>query len=397
MQKSNSTLHQTPMRLTGNLLGFILFVFTFFLTACEQELQPAPDAALLKTESYSELHGRKPDITVTAGSSIQAAVDAAAPGDVIGIEAGLYKEAIVVNKPKITLIGSGKVIIANPGDAEDGIRVTADGDGFRLYHVTLQDFKENGVFMIRADDYVLSHVTTINCGEYGLFPLASNRGLIEFCVASGHTDTGIYIGQCEDTKMRFNKAFENVIGLEIENCTRAVISNNLSYNNAAGVLVILLPGLQVATSSDILLRDNIVVNNNHVNFAEPGGGFESFVPSGSGILVVGTDNTRLVRNYVLKNNFLGIAVVSTRLLGGLAGIPPEAFSLIEPNPDGTQVVKNVVKYNGAAPPALPIPLPGVDLFWDGTGTGNCWRGNIFTASYPSSLPICPEDNLADNK
>ena len=379
---------QNLIKGTGTLAGTIFL--TILLISCEEGLQPAPETANLKTKEQSDLKGQKPDIIVRAGSSIQAAVDAANPGDVILIKPGVYKEDILVEKPNITIRGSQNVVIQNPGDAEDGIRVTPNGDGFKLFGVTLRDFEENGVIMIRADDYVLSHVTTINCGEYGLFPIASNRGLIEHCVASGHTDSGIYIGQCEDTEMHHNKTYENVIGLEIENCSRVVASHNQSYNNTAGMLVVLLPGLRVTTSTDILLTHNRIVNNNHVNFAEPGGGFENFVPTGSGILIVGTDDTRLVQNQVMGNNFLGIAVVSARLLGGLAGLPPEIFNLIEPNPDGTRVIKNVVKNNGAAPPALPVSIPGEDLFWDGSGTNNCWRDNIYATSFPAILPTYSE-------
>ena len=377
MQNSCKHLHQTQTGQAGKSTIIAFLFLTLFLAACEDE-------------SLTELDWLGPDIVVNAGGSIQSAVDASEPGDVILIKPGIYKEAVLVEKPNITLRGSEGVIIENPGGKEDGIRVTDNGDGFKLYHVTLRGFEENGVFMIRADDYVLSHVTTIDCGEYGLFPIASNRGLIEYCVASGHTDSGIYIGQCEDTKMLHNKTFENVIGLEIENCSKVVASNNHSYNNSAGMLVVLLPGLRVTASADILLSKNKVNDNNHENFSEPGGGFENFVPTGSGILVVGTDDTRIEQNHVSGNSFLGIAVVSTRLLGGLAGLPEEAFDLIEPNPDGTQVIKNVVKNNGSDPPTLPVPIPGVDLFWDGSGTDNCWRDNNYISSYPESLPVCPD-------
>jgi pectin methylesterase-like acyl-CoA thioesterase len=106
---------------------------------------------------------------------IQAAVNAANPGDIIQIEAGTYHEAVVVNKPGIQLIGltgsaNEGVIIENPGDEDNGITVRSDGDGFVLKNVTIQNFEENGVFMIRVDNFLLSHVDTKNNGEYGLFP-----------------------------------------------------------------------------------------------------------------------------------------------------------------------------------------------------------------------------------
>jgi hypothetical protein len=89
----------------------------------------------------------------------------------------------------------------------------------------------------------------------------------------------------------------------------------------------------------------------------------------------------------MNNQFTGIAVVSTLVLGQLAGFPPEAFSDIEPNPDGVQIVSNQVIKNGYAPPAG-LPFPGVDLLWDGSGSNNCWSRNLYNTSYPPGLPAC---------
>ncbi|QDA62147.1 parallel beta-helix domain-containing protein [Hymenobacter jejuensis] len=382
--------------------SILLWLSILLLASCKDGAQHeiAPDTYQL--EAQSDLKLKKPDLIVKPGKSIQAAIDKAEAGDLILILPGTYRESFQVNKPHIKIVGSPFVVIENPGEAEDGIFVggrspePSNADGFELYNVTLRGFEENGVILIRVNDFVLSHVTTIKCGEYGLFPLFSNGGLIEFCTASGHTDTGIYVGQSENIKMRNNKAFANVNGLEIENCSHVVATNNQCYDNVAGILVVLLPGLRVTTSTDIVVEKNRVYKNNHINFAEPGAGFESFVPSGSGILVVGTDGTRVAQNWVQDNNFLGIAVVSTKLLGGLAGLPDEAFALINPDPDGAQIVRNRLVHNGMAPPAG-IPLPGVDLLWDGTGADNCWRDNAYATSYPAALPTCAWNAYAQGR
>ena len=131
---------------------------------------------------------------------------------------------------------------------------------------------------------------------------------------------------------------------------------------------------------------NHVTNNNHINFAEPGG-IPFFIPTGSGILLVGTDNTLVEDNKVKDNNSVGIATVSSLLLGALAGLPPEAFADVEPNPDGVKVIDNDLSNNGNAP-APGIGLPGADLFWDGSGTNNCWSNNKFAFSFPTVLPSC---------
>ena len=116
------------------------------------------------------------------------------------------------------------------------------------------------------------------------------------------------------------------------------------------------PALLQKHPANISVNNNHVYGNNHINFAEPGGGLKSFVPSGSGILVVGVDNVTVKDNNISDNNFVGIATVSTLLLGAIAGLPPEAFADIEPNPDGTKIQSNVLINNGANPP-VGIPLP----------------------------------------
>ena len=352
------------------------------------------DLAETKTQELLEVNAAfasKVSVTVQVGQSIQAAVDAAAPGTVIKIQPGLYLEAVVVDKKDITLLGmengNNKVIIQNPGGVNNGITVRDNGDGFVLKQVTVKDFLRNGVFMIRVDGFVLSHVTAIDCGEYGLYPIRCTNGVMEHCKASGHKDSGIYIGQSTQIQMSQNHAFENVIGIEIENCTGITVDKNHSYNNAAGMLVVLLPGLSVTETSNITLTKNQVNNNNHVNFADPAGGFEAVVPSGSGILIVGAKNSLIKDNHVSGNNFTGIATVGTVILGALAGVPPEAFAGIDPFARNVKVIGNNVKNNGSNPP-VGLPLPGVDLLWDGTGTGNCWSGNKYDTSFPSSLPAC---------
>jgi len=366
-------------------LAAIVFMATVF-TGCKKDF-PSP------CHDEDSFEGKGKGIIVHTGGSIQAAVDAAAPWQTIFIEGGTYNESIVVNKPGIRLIGlscfaSEKVIIQNPGDAENGITVLDEGDGFVLKNVTVQNFEENGVFLAHVDHFLLSHVVTIDNGEYGLFPVFCKFGVVEFCSATGHTDTGIYVGQSDSVSVRYNEAFGNVNGLEIENCSNVAVFKNHSYDNVAGILVVLLPGLTVKTSANILVSENNFEDNNHVNFADPSGGFEAFVPSGSGVLLVGVDNATIKNNKVLNNNFTGIATVSTVILGSLAGLPPEAFSDIEPNADGAKITDNLLVNNGSVPPPG-LPLPGVDLLWDGNGTNNCWKNNNYSTSYPSPLPVCP--------
>ena len=363
---------------------------------CKKETAPAQNNvdAQSQSDDLSIEKWGKPDIVVHKGQSIQAAVDKAKDGMTILIEPGTYEEAITVSKPGIKLVGKfslrgGEVIIKNPGDEENGITVTDEADGFTLVNVTIKDFEDNGVILISVDHFTLSQVKAVNDGEYGIFPVHCNHGVIELCVATGCSDTGIYVGQSTDVKMRLNTAYANVNGLEVENSSDVDVTLNQSFNNVVGILIDLLPGKDIKTSANVHVHFNHIYNNNHVNFGTPGE-LESTIPTGLGILVLGADLAVVENNTVTGNEFAGITVFSTLVLAVIAGVPPEVILAdIEPNPDGVKISKNFLQHNGFNPPVIPdLPLPGVDLLWDSSGINNCWGNNVFKTSAPSPLPSC---------
>ena len=395
-QLSNDNVSRRRFSRQNLSLATVTLVALFLFGGCKKELRPSPENQSADATGQALSTAKKaPVFVVHPGSSIQAAVNAASPGTVIQIEAGTYKEAVVVNKANITLAGKstgngqdkkGTVVIQNPGDEDNGIVVRDAGDGFVLKDVTVRDFEENGVVLSHVNGFLLSHVTAVNNGEYGLFPVFSTNGVIEDCEASGHSDTGIYVGQSSDVSISNNEAHDNVNGIEIENCTNVTAEKNHSYHNVVGIMSVLLPDLVKKVSSNIVISKNVVEDNNHENFAHEGE-LESFVPSGSGILIVGSDNTLVSDNKVSGHQFVGIAVVSTLILAALNPTSTETFADIEPNPDGVKVIGNHLENNGHNPPQG-LPLPGVDLLWDGSGSNNCWSKNHYTTSFPLSLPAC---------
>lgn len=356
------------------------------IAACDTADGPMAPPTGLSADRFG-----RPDIVVHPGGSIQAAVAGAAPGTVIGIEPGTYREAVTVNTPRLALVGAldpygAGVVIENPGGADNGITVNASAQGFALVNVTVRGFDENGVKLSGVEGFLLSQITAVDDGEYGLYPVHSSNGVIERCRASGHDDTGIYVGQSHDVTVRQSVTFANVNGIEFENSTHVRAVGNDTYDNVVGILVVLLPQLEVKVASDVLLAGNRVHGNNHPNFA-PAGDLAAFVPTGSGILVVGADRTTVEGNTVSGNQFTGIAVGSSLLLGLLAGLPPEYFADIEPNPDHDTIEENVVTGNGTVPSPVPF-LPAADLLWDGSGTGDCWSANTFVTGAPPALPAC---------
>jgi parallel beta-helix repeat protein len=309
-------------------------------------------------------------IVVAPGASIQAAIEQAGPGARIEVQPGVYREALVISKPGIRLagVGNGAVVLENPGNQDNGISVTDAGGGVEIDNLVVRGFGENGVLLDHVNGFSLTRIIAENNGEYGLFPVFSTNGRIRSCTASGHEDTGIYVGQSTDVTIENNVAFGNVNGIEVENSSDVRVRHNDANGNTAGIVVVLLPGLPTKSSAGVIVSDNAVRENNLPNAAE--GGFEAVVPAGTGILVIGVDRVTVENNEVRGNQFVGIAVANTGLVAQLAGVPLD----VEPFPDGARIVGNTVLGNGGSQP-IPILPPGTDLLWDGTGTGSCWLRN----------------------
>jgi parallel beta-helix repeat protein len=242
----------------------------------------------------------QPLVIVQPGQSIQAAIDMAKPKAVILIAPGTYRESLTIATPNLHLIGmvgagGDGVVLENPGGAGIGITVTSTAGGFELHQITIRDFDQNGVFLDHVDKFVIDDVTAIDDGDYGIFPVHANHGLIENCTATGHTDTGIYVGQSQNIMVRSSRTFANVIGLEVENSSNVWLVPNESFDNTSGILVDLLPGLELTTASSNVVAVNFVHDNNRPNFAPPGD-LASFLPAGTGILILGADQTTVKAN-----------------------------------------------------------------------------------------------------
>lgn len=99
---------------------------------CDNPISDASSDAMTQlTDPQSETRAQedafhalatRADAVVVDGASIQAAIDAAAPGGTIVLRPGTYRESITIDKPNLTLIGLGgpagnEVILENPGGA----------------------------------------------------------------------------------------------------------------------------------------------------------------------------------------------------------------------------------------------------------------------------------------
>src|SRR6202011_4884632 len=131
---------------------------------------------------------------------------------------------------------------------------------------------------------------------------------------------GIYIGQSTDILVRANVSKNCAIGFEVENSSRIRVEGNLAIGNSTGILVDVLPGLIVTSTSNVNVASNVVIGNNRPNLVTDPTDILSLLPSGGGILNVGGDAVVITSNEVFNNNTVGIGVI--RLPAATAALDP---------------------------------------------------------------------------
>src|SRR5215472_5251426 len=326
---------------------------------------------------------------VVVTTTIQAAVDAANSGDTVRVPPGIYHENVLVVKNGITIEGDPGAIMDGTGVAgNSGMTVTsavpsARINGFRLIGLQVQNYSGNGVILIRVDNFRIDHGKYVNNEQYGIFPVLSSGGLVEFNQVSGSNDTGIYIGQSQSAVIQDNYVSDCTVGIDVELSSNITVQDNKALGNTIGMTTEVLPGRSVTVDANIQIIRNVLSLNNRPNPVTDPTEFTSLLPSGTGLLIVGADSVTARRDIVLQNKSVGIAVIQL----------PHAVSVLDsrinPFPDNDRIFENIVLLNGGNPDPRIAPFPPSDLIWDFSGTGNCWDRNIYTTSFPSSLPNCP--------
>ncbi len=207
-------------------------------------------------------------------------------------------------------------------------------------------------------------------GAYSVYPTKSKYVVVEFCEVEGASDAGLYIGQVEHGIVRHNSVHGNVAGLEVENSFSVVVYDNEVYGNSGGILALQEPGLTRLTNDTVLIRNNVVYENNGCNFAKPATTVAS-IPPGTGMMSFAGRNVEFRDNEVSDNTTTGILIVSNVLLDLLGGKEPSYTEGYDPYAHDIAVNGNVFKNNSTKPPPGDPGLVGgaaggfKDVSWDG--------------------------------
>tara|TARA_R110000868_G_scaffold108065_7_gene295434 strand:- start:15870 stop:17378 length:1509 start_codon:yes stop_codon:yes gene_type:complete len=366
------------------LLGIGVFIGKTFLGQKNVETVPIPSTMRYRnvglskdtTKIASSQNFTGNIIEVRNGSSIQNAVKEANPGDLIRVYPGTYSENVYIDKDNISLQG---VVINGEWPTLDGKKEINDaflysGNGILIENFKIINYKGNGVMGQAGNNFIIRNNWIIDTGVYGIFPQYGKNGLIEHNVLSKIADAAIYVGMCDNVDVLHNEVFDNVAGIEIENSRHCLVENNYAHNNTGGLLAFVTPGLPIKTTFDVILRNNFVVNNNHVNFGAPGSTV-SGIPSGTGILIMAADDVIVENNIITGNNNTGITIVDLA-----TGDPKANDPNSEGNPDRVVILDNIMFDNGNDPNGeikaimlTQLDTKGPDIFAYGGGTGSAIR------------------------
>jgi Right handed beta helix region len=304
--------------------------------------------------------------------TIQAAVDAARPNDLVLIAAGTYSEEVIVRIPSIVIRGEdrNRVVLDGKDELGNGFQVSANG--VAVENLTVKRYQVNGIVFTKAYDsvdqadaevlqgYRASYVTVANNGLYGLYAFFASGGQFDHVYGSGHPDGGIYIGQCKPCNAVVTDAVmeRNGIGYSGTNASgNLFIINSVWRRNRIGMT----PNSQVketlAPQGDVVIAGNLVEDNDDPETPPAASGAFGF-----GIGIGGGE-----RNLVLKNRVVGHATV------GISLSPLEEFL-----PVGNRIEGNVLSENA------------VDLaYFSSKNTlvtgANCFVGNTFVSSSPAEV------------
>ncbi len=330
--------------------------------------------------------------------TIQDAVDGTGKKATINVKPGTYKEGVLVSGKKhegLTIQGTKKNPAKTVLDGKNKFNNGIEGDrvnGLRVLNMTVKNYTANGTFFHGQGskpcaDYLMKNMVAAFNRSYGLFAFNCIGGRITESVGYGHGDSAFYIGETPSqskpkwTKLDHNAAYENVLGYSGTNSKYVKITDSDYYNNGAGIVPNTLDSERFEPAADGIIENNNIFWNNFNYFlpnsrvktvsngiAEVEGIGTIQFPTGVGMVLLGVDGWTIQNNQIFGNFKAGAWVVSNPL--------NEGDNAISTN---NQFLNNQMGRSGTDTNA-------VDFLNDGSGSGNCFMGNVSSTFDPGDAP-----------
>ena len=294
--------------------------------------------------------------------TIQSAVDAAEPGDLVLVGPGVYKETVTVTTPGLTLRGTDRneVILDGEFTRENGIFVVADG--VAVENMTARSYTTNGFFWNGVTGYRGSYLTAIDNRVYGIYPFDSIDGLIEYSYASGSEDGGYYIGQCDPCNAVLTNSVAEHNGMAYSGTNSSgniYIVDNVFVENQGGVVPNTLDSELYPPVHDVYVGGNLIIDTGQPRDEVPFNNV-AWATRGNGVSLFGSVGSVVEKNLIVNSLSSGVAV----------------YSMIDDNiwPSKDNVVRdNTILGSGRADVTFAGPA----------ATGSCTEGENGTSRIPA--------------
>jgi Right handed beta helix region len=327
--------------------------------------------------------------------SIQKAVNKAKAGDTVRVRNGVYREAVKISGKKkryLKVIGNPrkprKVLLRARGNMQNAFFVS-DADEVTVNGFMARGYKANGFFFVNVNGYTMNHLVARQTGVYGLYAFNTIGGRMLNSEAYYVNDGAFYIGQTPPQDKPIQTLVRNVdgwgspIGFSATNMRYVTITKSRFYNNGTGIVPNALDSEKFPPPEDNVITNNEIFWNNF-NFHQGNPPFEvretgtaALVPIGTGILLLGSRDTRIENNKIYGN-----------FLGGFAAL--DSF-LVPKNPEAAELRGNSLRNNQFG--LNGTDTNGLDVVYSGNGTDNCFQiGASDTALDRSTLSPCSGKN-----
>ncbi len=279
------------------------------------------------------------------------------------ISPGVYREEVLVTTPFLTIRGIDRnaVILDGEFTRANGINVV-EADGVAVENMTARHYLLNGFFWSGVFGFRGSYLTAYNDGAYGIFAYDSQYGQVDHSYASGHPDSGFYIGQCRPCHAVITDvlAENNALGFSGTNAGGDLFVINSEWrDNLSGIVPNTLDSEENPPQRDAVIAGNYVHDNDNPDAPTHPLQYPSF---GIGILITGGRGNLVTQNLVEDHDAFGIAVLPNL---------DENLWIAQDN----EIRDNVVRESGRADLALGAP----------SGGGDCFEGNDFSTSLPAAV------------
>ncbi len=244
--------------------------------------------------------------------SVQGAVDAAQPGDLILIDPGVYTEEVIVNTPDIVIRGRDRNTVFLDGlhSATTGLTVLADG--VAVENLTVRNYLGDGIIVdglgrtVPINRFRALHVTTSNTGQNGISLRNTTNAEVKQGWLSGHAGAGVEVSDCTScaTLITTTLAEFSARGFSVVGAGGGVsIFSSTSRNNRTGIVVEDGP---TAPTNDVIVAANLILNNGFTSSPNVDPLWDTSF--GTGIHIGGTLGTKVVANRISGNTRAGVVL-----------------------------------------------------------------------------------------